>query len=454
MPPTRDLPISLQGIETVLKYLSQHDNELSSIRSISTGADLSMRVVQNVLLQLEKFNQVERVVEKNKVMPKWKITKFGKKVLKQAQGEEVHTSSISKENELLQDITIPKDLEEVKEMINKMNEILSSNLKSLQIELSRILGIILNLGDPLFEDLMGFIIKRVKYLKQIISLIPQDPLKKYELKKADEKRKKIKDKEAKQLLIEALFIDQIIINETKYISALSEKMSQYIENDMNSTAYSIAKDLREELRELTNLIENRKQLDINLHLFLPDEIKAISNNEIGLSLLDKLMNKPIRTGIKEEAIKKTVLELLGVLNKNQKMFKNHTYEIKDNIPLYALYQLILDEKPAIRFSIEELEYAINQLADEGYIPGIKIIEEDEAHYFKVVQLKAHDISEDERQLISIALDWEKLSMADVINETGWSKEKTQKILDQLTEIGILKYSKSLLHGDQWYIVSR
>jgi len=76
--PTRELPISLQGIETILQYLNKEGKVVSSIRSISGHTGLSMRVVKNILLQLEKFNQVERVIEKNNILPKWKITKFGK----------------------------------------------------------------------------------------------------------------------------------------------------------------------------------------------------------------------------------------------------------------------------------------------------------------------------------------------------------------------------------------
>ena len=57
--PTRELPISLQGIETILLFLNEKDKTTSSIRNISEQTRLSMRVVKNILLQLEKFNQVE-----------------------------------------------------------------------------------------------------------------------------------------------------------------------------------------------------------------------------------------------------------------------------------------------------------------------------------------------------------------------------------------------------------
>ncbi|TXT55049.1 MAG: hypothetical protein BAJALOKI2v1_700014 [Promethearchaeota archaeon] len=81
----RDLPISLQGIEIILRYLNQlTENNLLSMRNISRNTDLSMRVVKNVLIQLETLNLVKRVVEKNKVLPKWGITKLGKQVINSA----------------------------------------------------------------------------------------------------------------------------------------------------------------------------------------------------------------------------------------------------------------------------------------------------------------------------------------------------------------------------------
>ena len=83
---TRELPISLQGIEKILICLNDNYKVSLSIREISKKSKLSMRVVKNILLQLEKFNQLERVIEGNNLIPKWRITKFGKRVLKEAKG--------------------------------------------------------------------------------------------------------------------------------------------------------------------------------------------------------------------------------------------------------------------------------------------------------------------------------------------------------------------------------
>ena len=60
-------------------------------------------------MQIEKFNQIERVVEKNQVLPKWRITKFGKEVISQAKGVQKKTDISNRDIELLRDITIPSD---------------------------------------------------------------------------------------------------------------------------------------------------------------------------------------------------------------------------------------------------------------------------------------------------------------------------------------------------------
>jgi predicted transcriptional regulator len=456
MPESRDLPISLMGIETVLRYLDQKSKELSSIRSISTNTNLSMRVVKNILLQLEKFNQVERVVEKNKVLPKWKITKFGSKVLKQANGKDLEeTQFLTKEKELIQNINIPTDLEAIQQKIENTHNNISKFLKSIQIDVSKTLGTILNLNDPVFEDLMGFIIKRIKALKQEFTNLSKDPIQKYKLKKMDEKQKKIKKKDAVKILGEILFVNSVILNEIKYLSGLTEKTSQYIESEAYSNAYSMARDIREELRVLTYLIHQRSNIKVHSQIFSDDEIKEIFKNEFDTSILNKVIKPSLDKSItKQDAIKEGVLEILNAVKKNQGTFKSHAYEIKDNIPLFTLFELLLDEKPGLRFTMEELERAIRDLADNGYIPGIKTIEQDEDHYFKVVQLKAHDISKDENQLIRVALTLQKFSIADIVEELGWKKEKVIRILRDLTELGILKHSSSFLHGDQWYIVSK
>ena len=142
------------------------------------------------------------------------------------------------------------------------------------------------------------------------------------------------------------------------------------------------------------------------------------------------------------------------MNKSENRLNNHAKEISESIPLYELYELILDSKPNLSFTIETLEQVIDSLADNGYLPGIKIIQGDEDHYLKLVQFKLIDISKKELELISNALKLQNFTLADMVGATGWSTNQVKKTLNHLSEVGILKYSKSYLQGERWFIVSK
>jgi len=450
---SRDLPISLQGIETILLFLNEKDKKASSIRNISEQTGLSMRVVKNILLQLERFTQVERFIEKNNILPKWRITKFGKRVIKEAKGIEKSIKFPSREDELIYGINIPDSLEGIKQVSKQKQDSIISELNTIQVELSKLLGPILNINNPVFEDLISFIIKRIKFLKTRVSNLPLDPIASYTIKKVGEKQRKFSKQEVKYLFLETIFFNSIILNELKRISDFNTNLSHFIENEAISNAYTLAKKLREEIRLLTSLIYQRESINVNSHNLSEDDLKQLSKNKVDSKILDNIIQIPMNDDTRKEGIKNVVLKFLAMLDKGEKQLIDHNYELAENIPLFALYQLILDENPNLNFKIEELEQAINSLADDGYIPGIKIIQEDEDHYLKIVQLKAHDISEDEAKLISLATKFQKFSLADMIDAIGWSKEKLLKILNDLTTDGILKYSKSFLHGENWYIIS-
>ena len=450
---SRDLPISLQGIETILLFLNEKDKKASSIRNISEQTGLSMRVVKNILLQLERFTQVERFIEKNNILPKWRITKFGKRVIKEAKGIEKSIKFPSREDELIYGINIPDSLEGIKQVSKQKQDSIISELNTIQVELSKLLGPILNINNPVFEDLISFIIKRIKFLKTRVSNLPLDPIASYTIKKVGEKQRKFSKQEVKYLFLETIFFNSIILNELKRISDFNTNLFHFIENEAISNAYTLAKKLREEIRLLTSLIYQRESINVNSHNLSEDDLKQLSKNKVDSKILDNIIQIPMNDDTRKEGIKNVVLKFLAMLDKGEKQLIDHNYELAENIPLFALYQLILDENPNLNFKIEELEQAINSLADNGYIPGIKIVQEDEDHYLKIVQLKAHDISEDEAKLISLATKFQKFSLADMIDAIGWSKEKLLKILNDLTTDGILKYSKSFLHGENWYIIS-
>ena len=70
-PEDRELPISLRGIEAILKVFNSTLKEPSSIRQISVETDLSMRVTKNILTELENLKQVKQVVEEGQKTSKW-----------------------------------------------------------------------------------------------------------------------------------------------------------------------------------------------------------------------------------------------------------------------------------------------------------------------------------------------------------------------------------------------
>jgi hypothetical protein len=449
---TRDLPISLLGIEPILRFLNQ-SKELTSIRSISEHTGISMRVVKNILLQLEKFDQVERIVEENKVLPKWQITKFGKKVIKKANGIDDEIKFLSTEDELIHDILIPSNGEELQKSLEITHDHIITELNKTQTELSKILGPILNLNNPIFEDLMSLTIKRVKYLKVFTSTLSKDPVDSYlNIKKFDEKKRKLSKNEIQEIHAEVLFLNSIIINQLNRILDYINRISYLLEKEAYSNAFTLAKDLREELRVASNFLNQRESVKVNQHVFNADQLKKIAKNNITADLLENVVEMPMSEDTKRQGIQEAILKIISSLNKGLKKLPDE-YEISENIPLYELYQLILDENPHISVTIEQLESVINSLADQGYIPGIMKIENGEDYHLKLVQLKAYDITKEESTLIKLALKLQKFSVADVVSETGWSVNKINQILEFLSESGILKHSRSYLHGDQWYIIS-
>jgi len=448
---SRDLPKSLQGIELILIYLKERDKKATSIKNISDNTKISMRVVKNILLQLEKFNQVERVLEKNNILPKWKITKFGKKVLNQAEGIEETAVILDSKIELLNDVIIPDNIVELKDGIKSSHELIVSKLNELQNELNKQLGPIFNINEPSFEDLLSSIIKRIRILTQKVSNLPLDPIASFLIKRKDEIERKISKIEQNYLLVEIFFFNHIILNKLKIISKTKDKLSLFIEDRKFPNAFSSTYEINSELRTLSSLLNYRVTIKVNLHIFSEDNLKKISNNEFDSSLLDQIVEPSISKEDQQKELNEIVLKFHDQLNKGGRQINSHLIEIKDNLPLYAFYQLIFDENPNLDFTIEQLEETIDRLADEGYVSGIKFIQEDEDHYLKVVQLKEHDIEKEEQAIISHAIRFESFTLADMIEASGWSKEKVNNILSNLTDLGILKYSKSFLHGERWYV---
>lgn len=449
----RELPKSLQGIEVILNYLNEKVNEPFSIRNISENTRLSMRITKNILLQLEKLNQIERVLEENQILPKWRITKFGKKVIHQAHGIQKKIEISDREAELLRDVTIPINNEIIRKKIKENKDNLVSKLKFFQSDLSKILGSVISLNNPTFEDLISVIINRFKLFNQKISDLPTDPIAVYQLKRKGEKSKKISKGEIRNLLVELYFFDCLIFNELIRIDYYILRLSQFLENEDVSIAYSTARDLREELRILSKLIFDRVSIKMSSHVLSVEDLNLISRNNINSKILSNIVEIPISLGVQTEGIKKLVIKFIAKLSKGEKQLNDYKFDLTNSVPLHTFYQLLLDENPSYNITIEQLEENINSLAEDGYLPGIKIIQEDEDHYLKLIQFTVQDISKNELKVIKNALKFQHFTLADMVGATEWNTNQVLQTLNHLTELGILKYSKNHLHGDRWYIIS-
>lgn len=447
---TKDIPISLLGIEKVLIFLNNNENTLFSIREISYKVKLSTRTVKNILLQLEKFNQVKRVLEKNNVIPKWQITKFGRRVLKEAKGLGNNITFATREEEFLKGIIIPQD-KYLDDDVKKTHDRALSEFNIIQVELSKILGSILNLNNPYLEETVGFILKRIKYLKQQEYNLFDDRTSK--LKKVGENQIKFSKEDIKTNKIEKLFLNSIILNQLNRISDILVNLSNNVEFQEINNSLSIADDLRDEVRLLSDLVNQRQKIKIDKHLLSKDKLKDLSKNKIDPKILEDIVEIPLSDDKIYHEIEEEVLKILNYLQDGKTLLEDHNYELTDFIPLFKLYQLILDEKPNLNFMIDKLEDVILNLSDQGYIPGIKMIQNSENNYVKVVQLKTHDISEDEIKTVQFALKNDKFTLADLVLSTGWVPEYTLEILNKLTKLGILNYSKSFLHGERWFVIT-
>lgn len=453
----RNLPKSLQAIEIVLRNLYDKEDELSSIRNVSDATGLSMRVVKNALIQLENFNQVKKVIEKNNVLPKWKITKIGRKVLKQAnKTDKTDTSDIDKEElGLLRNIKIIQDIEVLSRTNKTKIESIKSKLDAIIVEISKVLGPVINLDppNPSFENLISNLLKRLKYFKQEISKFPQNPLKRLELSKVGEKSKKYPDDLKIKFLAELEFFISMIQNQLTIISLNVNNLAQCLEVGDGSKCSDHAYEINSELRILKILVEALSSIKIDSSLLSEEAMKDLLNNKIGPTILREFMEIPYSNEEKIDSLKKSILDFVGKIENNENFLNSLKMELNDSIPLYALYQTLRDYNPQLDFTIDQLENAIIELADEGYISGIEYIQSDQDHYLKIINFKNRDISDIEREILLNALKFESFSLADMVLATGMKKERITQILASLTEAGILRYTKSFLHGEQWYVAT-
>ncbi len=446
----REIPISLRGIESILRVLNNELKDPSSIRQISEVTGLSMRVAKNILMQLENLKQVERVLEKGQILPKWGLTRLGKE---NAKAIEKSSNGLNKKPSnrlselLISNIQIAKNIEEQNTKIGATHRNFINLLDKLKLNLSKSMGICYNLEQPIFAERLGDIIRKLKSIKTNFSSFRVNPLSFYDLHKKGTK-KKISARKKKDFLSEILFINQILLNQLNFISELELEVSKNLEQENYRLFSEIYNQITDQIRILDFLLQKRTSVDDGIHILAEDELNLLQKNQVGLSLLKKFLPPLIQDNRKEEILKESLIslisDLLGVHSKNN----SKPY----NIPLVSFYELAKDKCNYTGFTVENLENVLNQLAEQGLISGIIEIKDDENHIFKIVQLKPYDISVDEIKLLRLAIQLKSFSMAEVMENLSWNQSKVEKILQTMTNNGLLRHSQSYLQGDKWYIL--
>ena len=446
----REIPISLRGIESILHVLSNELTDPSSIRQISELTGLSMRVAKNILMQLENLKQVERLVEKGQILPKWGLTRLGKE---NAKAIETNSNGlINKTNNrllelLINDIQFPKNVEEQNTKIGATHRNFLNLLDKIKLNLSKSMGICYNLEKPIFAERLGDIIRNLKSIKINFSSFRVNPLSFYELQKKGTK-KKITARKKKDFLSEILFINQILLNLLNFISELELEINKNLEQENYRLFSEIYNQITDQIRILNFLLQKRTSVDDGIHILAEDELILLQKNKIGLSLLKKFLPPLLQDDRKEEMLKECLLSLISdLLVENSKNY-NKPY----NIPLISFYELAKDQCKFTGFTVENMERVLIQIAEQGLISGIIEIKDDENHIFKIVQLKPYDVSVDEIKLLRLAIRLKSFSITDVMESLNWDQSKVEKNLQTMTNNGLLRHSQSYLQGDKWYII--
>ncbi|HMF33604.1 MAG TPA: hypothetical protein VKK79_19430, partial [Candidatus Lokiarchaeia archaeon] len=442
----RDLPASLQGVESVLRYFASQNYNAVSIRTISVATKLSMRVTKNTLLHLEHLHHVERVMDKaGSILPKWKVTKLGLKVAQQLNESNLTVTNhqfLGDMNGLAQNFTIPADARALQEVLQTSQDRIVQALDNLRVEMSKSVGMLLNLGNLQLADFFGQLVSKVKNFRQQMTMLPPDPLKQSSIQRKGEKKRPVKSEEILATLAEIYFFNVLLGNQVDVVAKKHELITQNIASNTGEDLPDMG-DISDDIQLVTRLLGYRASINLHNHNFEPGDLKKLLQNRWQEIPLSALLDISKDVDAVEESVKNIILKVAA---------DAITETAKDLMPLVVLYRYIRDQVPHMRPSIELVEGTVNELADAGYLTGIKTIEEDIDHIFKYVQFRGNNISDAEHQLLQIAARLPKFSFSQLVSELNWPKEQVLTALDSLTNAGLLRHTTSFVEGDLWYIV--
>ncbi len=442
-PEDREIPISLRGIEIILRVLNTSLRDPSSIRQISSETGLSLRVAKNILLELQNLKQVKQVIEDGQVLSKWHLTDLGKQI-----AHALEDSSEKKEfsfiEKLLENVTIPKKIDVINTQIGTSHNANRRLIEQIQLDLSKIMGICFNSDQPMMAEKLGQLIKKIKAIYHSMAIFRSNPLAFFKLKKKG-KSNSFSNKQKSEFLGEILLLNQILFNHISFIVNTVELMATQLEKNNFAIFHIQFRRISELIRILSYMIQKRTSIESYHHILSEFDLKKISKNIINTEIVNKFLPHTIPENQKQEIIQPLLISLIDQYISNTS--NPHAY-----VPLISFFNLFNDQFQYADISLGDIEKNLNILAKQGLIVGVKSIKNGGKDKYRVVQLTNEDLMAEEIELIRYSLETKSFSITDVMEALNWDQEKTSNILTILTSNGLLRYTKSYLHGEKWYIV--
>ena len=449
-PEDREIPISLRGIETILRVLDNTLKEPSSIRQISVETDLSLRVTKNILLELENLKLVEQIVEEGQVLAKWVLTNLGKKNAKAIEAP-VQNGHGDPTKKLMDNLVIPKKIEVLTAQISSSHKAILTYFSQLQLDLSKAMGICFSVDQPAMAENLGQLIQKIKTIQNLIDTFRVNPLVYFSMKKKSS-ADQLSSKQKRALLIEILLLNQVMYNQISHTSSIASQMTTYMEqreaikNKGFSFFIQLLREIGEELRIFTHMVQKRTVLEANHHILDEGSLLDLQKRPVTRTIVEKYLPEALPDNTKQEIIQNQLKLLISDI-------LNRTHSTQNCMPLISLYALFSEQSPYMGIRISDLEEALEALAIQKLIVGIKTIKNGGEETYRVVQFTTQDLMVEEINLLRFALEKKSFSKSEIMQELEWDQKKTDNILTILTSNGLLRNSKSYLHGEIWYIVA-
>jgi len=120
--------------------------------------------------------------------------------------------------------------------------------------------------------------------------------------------------------------------------------------------------------------------------------------------------------------------------------------LNDTGGLLSITELMLElKKINIRASPKDVEKTVEKLEKEKVIPGIRELKSG----VKLVEFIDVALSDDPREALNLAAEKGWLALSNLM-QIGWSKERAERALKELTDAEIARYDSSYSGGNIWF----